>query len=472
MRSRLLSSTTERGQALAVFTVSLTAVVMAAALAFDGGQVMLERRDQQNAADAAAIAASRYVRNDVNAARAAAINIATANGYTHGLNSQSVVINIPPASGPNANIAGFVEVAISNSRPSLFAGVMGLVSMDVAARAVATEITGAGGNFTIMALDETGCDAVLVSGNGSMVAHGNIQVNSTCQTGALRRQGNGDIIVDVAGGACNVVGDIQDGGGQGIIDCVQNEGAPYVPDPLRFLPPPALPPIPPAPLQITGNKQIPDGCPGSNNPATYAAPAICQFQSSYKNTVWRLYPGLYPGGIKLQGGTFYLEPGIYYLGGGGLDITGNDTDTWSVDANGTASLATGPAGGVMFFNTAIPNAAAGPVILNGASADIGLLPLDDTTIYQRYNGIVLYQDRTVNLIGDDLTVNGSASDMNVRGTIYVPAGDTKVNGSSGDLTMDQIIANRYTVNGSPGSTLLALKEVDKIAKLTAAGLVE
>ena len=467
-----MSSTTERGQALAVFTVSLTAVVMAAALAFDGGQVMLERRDQQNAADAAAIAASRYVRSDVNAARAAAISIATANGYTHGVNAQSVLVNIPPTSGPNANTAGYVEVEISNSRPSLFAGVMGLVSMDVAARAVATEITGAGGTFTIMALEPTACDAMLVSGNGSVVALGNIQVNSTCQTGAMRRQGNGDIVVDVPGGACNVVGDISDGGGQGLIDCVQNEGAPFVPDPLRFLPPPALPAVPPAPIQITGNKQIPGGCPGSNSPASYAAPDVCQFTSSYKNTVWRLYPGLYPGGLKLQGGTFYLEPGVYYLGGGGLDITGNDTDTWSVDTNGTASLATGPAGGVMFFNTAIPNAVAGPVVLNGASADIGLLPIKDVTPYQRYNGIVVYQDRTVNLVGDDLTINGSASDMDVRGTIYVPAGDVKVNGNSGDLTMDQIISNVYKINGSPGSTVLALKEIDKIAQLSAAGLVE
>ena len=51
-----------------------------AALAFDGGQVMLERRDQQNAADAAAIAAARYVRSDTTAATNAAVAVATANG--------------------------------------------------------------------------------------------------------------------------------------------------------------------------------------------------------------------------------------------------------------------------------------------------------------------------------------------------------------------------------------------------------
>ena len=58
-----MSSTTDhsRGQALAVFTLSLTAIVLAAALAFDVGQVLLERRDQQNAADAAAMAGARYI---------------------------------------------------------------------------------------------------------------------------------------------------------------------------------------------------------------------------------------------------------------------------------------------------------------------------------------------------------------------------------------------------------------------------
>jgi hypothetical protein len=460
------------GQALAIFALSLTAVMGMAALAFDGGQVMLERRDQQNAADAAAIAAARYVRSDTTAAMNAAVAVATANGFTDGVDSQSVTVNIPPTSGPNHNIAGYVEVLIASTRLSLFSGVMGVANWDVSARAVATDLDGAGGTFSILALDPTGCDAMLVSGNGALVAYGNVQVNSSCTTGALRRQGNGDIVIDVAGGACNVVGDIQDGGGSGIIDCVQNEGAPSIPDPLRLLPAPALPALARAPVEIVGSKQIPNGCPGSSNPATYALPYVCQFSSNYKNTTWRLYPGLYPGGIKLQGGTFYLEPGIYYLAGGGLDITGNATDTWSVDPNGTADLISGPAGGVMFYNTEIPGAPGGPIILNGASADIGLLPLDDATIYQRYNGLVVFQDRLMNLPGDDMTINGSASDMEVRGTVYVPAGDVKVNGSSGELTADQIIAFTYKVNGSPGSKLLVLKNEDLIVKLRAAGLVE
>jgi Flp pilus assembly protein TadG len=55
-----LSSTTdrarERGQVLVLFAGGLVALLIVAALAFDVGMMLVERRDQQNAADAAALA--------------------------------------------------------------------------------------------------------------------------------------------------------------------------------------------------------------------------------------------------------------------------------------------------------------------------------------------------------------------------------------------------------------------------------
>jgi hypothetical protein len=275
-------------------------------------------------------------------------------------------------------------VLIGSTRPSIFAGIAGVASWPVSARAVATDIVGSGGSFSVLALDPGACDAMLLSGNGSITAFGNIQVNSDCNPGALRRQGGGNITIDVDSGACNVVGDISDGGGTGVIDCTQNEGAPFVDDPLADLPDAAIAALPFNVVEVTGSRPIPNGCPGSATEATYASPAVCQFTSSYAGTTWRLHPGLYPGGLKLQGGTFYLEPGIYYLGGGGLDITGTGTVTLSVDRGGDGSG--GSAGGVMFYNAAIPGAPAGPVILNGASAAIDILPLDDPS--SSFDGLV------------------------------------------------------------------------------------
>jgi hypothetical protein len=466
-----LSSTTERqrGQILATFGISLGVVLGAAALAFDGGLMVLERRDQQNAADAAAMAGARYVTTDHATARSVAANVASANGFTHGSGSQVVNIEVPPTTGKFATWPNAILVQIENTRPSLFGAVMGFLDWEVSAQATAASLDKVGGPFSILSLEPSACEAMKVAGTGGIVANGNIQINSSCPTNALMRQAGGTITVTAASSACNVHGGIQDEGGSGLLNCLAVTGAPVLPDPLEALPDVPAPLLPKPVVQLTGNKKIPAGCPGSTSPATLDAPATCQFQSSYKDTVWRLYPGAYPGGLKIQAGSFYLEPGIYWLGGGGLQITGNGSLIQSVDA-GT----TNQGGGVLFYNTSLPGADAGSMFLDGASANIHLQPLDvpDSDWQATWNGMIVYQDRDVAIGGDDLTVNGNDSvGMDVRGTIYLPDGDVKINGNNGDLVMDQIIAKAYVVNGNSGD-ILALRDQDRIFTFTAAGLVE
>ena len=61
----------------------------------------------------------------------------------------------------------------------------------------------------------------------------------------------------------------------------------------------------------------------------------------------------------------------------------------------------------------------------------------------------------------------------IRGTIYAAAGQVRVNGSSGTLTIDQVIVDEFLVNGAPGSQILvAEREKEFIAELRATGLVE
>ena len=68
---------------------------------------------------------------------------------------------------------------------------------------------------------------------------------------------------------------------------------------------------------------IPRRCQGSDSPATVDDPGVCKFSGkSYDPTEWVLEPGLYPGGLELDDGTFYLLPGIYWIGGGGLKMVG------------------------------------------------------------------------------------------------------------------------------------------------------
>ena len=116
-----MSSTTERtrGQVLAFFAISLTAVLGAGALAFDGGLMILERRDQQNAADAAAMAGARFVNTNKTTARSVATQIAADNGFTNGADTQTVSVDIPPTSGKFVTWPNAIQVRIGSNRPSM-----------------------------------------------------------------------------------------------------------------------------------------------------------------------------------------------------------------------------------------------------------------------------------------------------------------------------------------------------------------
>ena len=467
-----MSSTTERqrGQVLAIFALSLTAVLGAGALAFDGGMMILERRDQQNAADAAAMAGARYVTTDHAKARSVATSVASANGFINGNDMQVVNVNVPPTTGDFATWPNAIQVEIENTRPSILASIMGFLDWPVSARSTAASLDRVGGPFSILTLAPSMCDAFKVAGSGGIVANGNIQVNSDCPTSAMKRQAGGTVRVTASGAACNVNGGIQnEGGDSSLLDCLAVSGAPVIPDPLASLPDVPMPPFPLAAEELVGNKRIPNGCPGSSNPATLDSPATCQFPSNYAGTTWRLHPGVYPGGLKLQGGNFYLEPGVYWIGGGGLTLTGNGNLIQSVDAGTTVE-----GGGVLFYNTAIPGSDIGAMNLNGASANMHLLPLDEPrgSWQSTWNGLLIYQDRDYGLDGDDLTINGNDSvGMDVRGTIYLPDGDVKVNGNLGDLVMDQVISQTYDALGN-GGDILDLRDQDYVYQFTAAGLVE
>ena len=59
--SSITDRSDQRGQVIVLFAGAMITLLLAAALAFDVGVMVLERRDQQNAADAAALAGARYV---------------------------------------------------------------------------------------------------------------------------------------------------------------------------------------------------------------------------------------------------------------------------------------------------------------------------------------------------------------------------------------------------------------------------
>lgn len=461
-----MSSTTEssRGQTLVIFVLALTALLGVAALAFDVGQTMLDKRAQQNAADAAALAGARYVAasqcksnpslgNSACApAVAAALKVAQLNGYGDGVTnctsncsalSRAVTVKIPP--GPEAveydNAPGAVEVIVNSHRGSLFSGLLGMANWNVGTMATAANQIDIALGFSFLALDPN-CPSVTLTGStgSGLTAGGSVQVDATC-AGGLKIQGNASITV--TSGACNVSGPSIQTGGKATVNCTVNTNSPVVPDPLANLPAPAVQPLAAAPTSL----DVPANSPPSNCPSALASPATCLFSASFKNTHWRLHPGTYPGGLQLNAGTFYLEPGIYYFAGGGFQAGGNGVEVDSV-ATGTTTVG----GGVLLYNTSDP-AAGTPcsgagcgagITLNGSGAVINLLPYQSDP----YKGLVIFQDRT--LSATDI-LNGSSSGLNVTGTVYAPLAMVQINGSNSVATNTQVIAYDFQFNGSGGN---------------------
>ena len=443
--------------------------------------MLVERRDQQNAADAAALAGARYVLTDEVQAEAAARQIAITNGFDDADASEVVNVYIPPIHGRYVALPGFIEVQIEGIRPSVFGGIIGRAEWPVGAYAVATNSQNLTFPFSMLALDPTACKAIHVAGTGVVEAYANIQSNSSgadCDGIGFSRTGGStiDVIADAA--TCRSVGDIQDQG-SGSMTCLAAGNSFALPDPLRNLPAPAQPSLPTTAMVQEGHtKAIPEFCPGAT-PAS-KAPSLTQAKpcdvggngGAYNGLDWILYPGLYPNGIDVTNdATAYLMPGIYWLGGGGLEVKGGGSlISIGTNADGTPNVAGGFGGGVLLYNSKLPAIPGGEIHLNGSGATMKLKafnvaagdPLDI------YNDIVIFQDRTVET---PVTLNGSASGTEVAGVIYVPEGQVKLNGNGGSLTTDQIIAGTYDINGN-GGTIKVLHGVGFDSIIVAAGLVE
>ena len=506
--SSATSTRDARGQVLVLFALALVTLMMAAALAFDGGMVLLEQRDQQNAADAAVIAGARFLPDEPSTARSRAAAIATTNGFTDGTDSVDIDISVGSWSPAGGFIAGgsggsAIEMVITNTRPAIFAGVIGRSGWDVTSRAVAVNQDASDGPFALLSLDPHACPGMRIEGTGVVSSAGNIQVNSDCDTGdkAFRVAGTGALELQAEDIGCNIVGGSSIAGGA-VVDPAcdpPSTGAPSIPDPYGSLPDPPNPAVLPcdnvttpcAPAMVRWDPLTdlphadgtppPDGCPGSANPATSAAPLLCAFEGNQAGRTWRIFAGYYPGGLDLRGddASYLLEPGVYYIGGGGFRVA--NAGLTSVDPGGMTL-----GGGVLIFNSDHPSGTPLPkqIVLQGGSAPVNLWPLVGTGVYADYDRFVLYQDRDLptppTLLCDtsdggsalcDVRIVGGASDMDVRGIVYAPSSHVSARGSTGTLTIDQVIADTFEIRGN-GGTINVANDTDFLPTLEFAGLVE
>ena len=174
-----------------------------------------------------------------------------------------------------------------------------------------------------------------------------------------------------------------------------------------------------------------------------------------------MYPGVYFGGVEIQEGpsdnlTIYMEPGIYYMAGGGFLVNG------AVDITTVASGTTTYGGGVLIFNgddptyTAACNAGTAP-----GGACIGAFDFQNTTggtiaihgyTGPTYTTIVVFQDRDASA-QPPVKLTGNST-MMVEGTFYLPKANFQFNGNGGSFVLDaQIICDAFDVQGNGSLTV-------------------
>jgi len=402
------------GTVLVMFAVCSIMLIGLVALVIDGGLAQAERIRVQAIADAAALAgACQLYRNyptdgglDVDGSAASGARaIAADNGLTNDGTLSTVVVNIPPASGLYAGLAGYVEVVITARQGRYFSNIWSSGALYVRARTVAR---GAWVPFaaSLLALDPSFNGAVNVQGNGSITgtgAQGYINSNSSS---ALTTGSNGTVhlsAVDVTGGTS--------GGG---ISGTVTTGVHPMPDPLAYLPAPGEtggPAIPSAQTVIT----------------TSLGGGVFQYD---------LYPGAYAGlptfgsnnKVIFHQASSNSNGGIFYLSSGGFHST----------QNVQLSMAAGETGGLMIYNAG-----------TGAGDTISIAGNGSVSLGRRtegpYAGMVLFQSRAST---GDVSIAGNGS-FSVTGTVYTPAARLNLSGNgSAAVIGSQWIGKRLYLSGN------------------------
>lgn len=433
-----------RGSMTPLAILSLALLLAVVALVVDGGTLMEDRRHVQAVADAAALAAADdlFVNYNTNqgtdpsgTAQASALAIAAANGFSNDGVQSVVTVNISPQNyqgGPNAGKAlptGFVEVIVQYNAGRLFSGMFGSNSIPIRARAVARGQWGPVGN-KMLSLNTAAKVGVGVNNYANVNVNGGLLVNSNSSSAinvastasltatSVNLNGGGGgllgVVGSLLGGLLGLLGGLLGGGGGGggsSTPAPVNYGV-VAPDPLRALPPPD-------PVQL-----------GLSTQSTTTL--------SVTGGIRNLYPGVYNGGINISNGASVTlhpnadgSPGIYFLQGGGLNVSGPSSLT----------MVAGNTSGVMIYNNWQSSTDA--VNLKG-SGSLVLAPPSSGA----YQGLTIFQKRgTLATPAPTLTVIGSGN-VNVTGTIYVAYGNVTLDGVGGINNVGgQIVADTITANG-------------------------
>lgn len=508
------------GQILVITAAAMVVLLGIAALVVDLGFGVLLRRQEQNAVDPGAIAAARFIDDvtgqsiDMPMAWEAACHYARENkffpsatdngsgstGCVPANDPQGAVLEVlyPPDSraGQFQGHHGFVQVVLTRQRDTFLGQILGIRTLSISTDAVAARQRGNTNTHSLVALNPVDCATGWLHGNGAASIYpvpgytgdgGYVQINSSC--GAPNSgddqcdNGSGGLRIDgtttqLTAPKVNVHGGCRSQNTNGIVGDL-DEAAVQIGDPLGGLIPPSFDATAPGescgtggpPTQPTGNAS--KGCGRGGGPDWVESTgaerdAICPGLNPSIICV-HLVPGVYYGGWTIGSKTsVVLDPGIYFIAGGGVTITSTTGALQSVESGG------GTPAPVLLFNTDNPSYTC-PGSAWGCQADIdltaegslrlaGLLataPCPPVTLTGGcpFGGMVIWYDEDGSqspTYSGYVDIEGGV-ELYISGTIYAPAATVDIHGNvqanCGDanptqVAAVQIIAWQWKLGGS------------------------
>jgi Putative Flp pilus-assembly TadE/G-like len=504
------------GQILIMTAAAMIVLILIAALVIDVGFSWMLRRQEQNAADPAALAAARFVSEpdpvtgvqtfDSTQGFAAACTYALNNGIFDPSNtgcdpsldpsSASLQVIWPPnaSAGPKyMGDHGYVQVVISKRHDNFFGVILGQRFATVTTQAIAARKKSSADTATIRVQDASDCASMKVHGNayvhvypapGVTAPGGFVYVQSNCGSGTSDDacdNGTGALKIDGTTAALwapktNVVGSCQSTGDEphGLLD----EAASPLGDPLSGL---RFPPVsatgPGQTCGQGGTATTPTGsnskgCGAGGGPSWTPSPASACPGLPTGYACVELSPGIYYGGwtigSKLR---VTLQPGIYIIAGGGISIGA----TGSLDSldGGTAPAP------VLIYDTDNPAATGCPSSGPGCQQDVditaggalllrGLLPdapcppvtAPGSTGCPLGNMVIWYDafgSQSANHSGD-LDIEGGTQ-LYIAGTIYAPTANVAISGNSATNTNGDLCPGVDGTVPIPGQSIAAVQVI-------------
>ena len=183
----------ESGQLLVVFALALIAMIGMTGLILDGGDTFVQRREQQNVADTAAMAAG-YAGIGGYGVDAAAAAVASANGFVNGTNGTTISVT----SG-----SGLYTVTITKPHRNNFAGAVGFASWNVTTTATVRAGVPNGAYGAMPLIFNTKAFAKLANKNSSVPASFDEPGNGPTDVPQTNASFNWTVFCTANGNPCN-----------------------------------------------------------------------------------------------------------------------------------------------------------------------------------------------------------------------------------------------------------------------------